>query len=113
MQAPLHEGLFYSLSISTYLCVMAKFFLRKKIGDRVANGHPWVFGNELGDSEGTAEPGDIVDVFSYNGSFIGKGYINPASQIRIRLLTRDKNEVIDDQFFYKRIKDAWEYRKLL
>jgi 23S rRNA (cytosine1962-C5)-methyltransferase len=92
---------------------MAKFFLRKKIGDRVVNGHPWIFGNELGDTEGTAEPGDIVEVYSYNGSFVGKGYINPASQIRIRLLTRDKNEVIDDQFFYKRISEAWEYRKLL
>jgi 23S rRNA (cytosine1962-C5)-methyltransferase len=90
---------------------MAKFFLRKKIGDRVVNGHPWIFENELGDSEGTAEAGDIVEVYSYNGSFIGKGYINPASQIRIRLLTRDKSEVIDDQFFYRRIKEAWEYRQ--
>jgi 23S rRNA (cytosine1962-C5)-methyltransferase len=90
---------------------MAKFFLRKKIGDRVVNGHPWIFGNELGDSEGVAEAGDIVEVYSYNGSFVGKGYINPASQIRIRLLTRDKDEVIDDQFFYKRIREAWEYRK--
>jgi 23S rRNA (cytosine1962-C5)-methyltransferase len=92
---------------------MAKFFLRKKIGDRVVNGHPWIFGNELGDSEGTAEPGDIVEVYSYNGSFVGKGYINPASQIRIRLLTRNKNEVIDAQFFYNRINEAWEYRKHL
>jgi 23S rRNA (cytosine1962-C5)-methyltransferase len=92
---------------------MAKFFLRKKIGDRVVNGHPWIFGNELGDSEGAAEPGDVVEVYSYNGSFVGKGYINPASQIRIRLLTRNKSEVIDDQFFFNRINEAWEYRKLL
>lgn len=90
---------------------MAKFFLRKKIGDRVINGHPWIFANELGDSEGTAAPGDIVDVFSYNGSFVGKGYINPASQIRIRLISRDKDEVVDDQFFFNRIKEAWAYRR--
>lgn len=90
---------------------MAKFFLRKKAGDRVVNGHPWIFANELGDSEGTAEPGDIVDVYSYNGSFVGKGYINPASQIRIRLLTRKKDEQVNDEFFYNRIKEAWEYRK--
>jgi len=88
-----------------------KCFLRKKIGERVINGHPWIFGNELGDSEGTAEPGDIVEVYSYGGSFVGKGYYNPASQIRVRLLTRDKNEVIDDQFFFNKINDAWEYRK--
>ena len=90
---------------------MAKYFLRKRIGDRVINGHPWIFGNELGDSEGESEPGDIVEVYSYNGSFVGKGYINPASQIRIRLLTREKNEEINDQFFYNRIREAWEYRK--
>jgi 23S rRNA (cytosine1962-C5)-methyltransferase len=92
---------------------MAKFFLKKKIGDRVVNGHPWIFGNELGDSEGNAEPGDIVEVYSSNGSFVGKGYVNPASQIRIRLLTRDKSETIDDRFFYRRIKDAWQYRQQL
>lgn len=90
---------------------MAKFFLRKKVGDRVVNGHPWIFGNELGDVDGEAKAGDIVEVYSYNGSFIGKGYFNPASQIAIRLVTRDKNETVDDQFFYKRIKEAWEYRQ--
>ena len=90
---------------------MAKFFLRKKIGDRVISGHPWIFANELGDSEGEAAPGDIVEVYSYGGSFVGKGYINPASQIRIRLLTRNKEEVIDDTFFHNRILDAWKYRQ--
>src|SRR5690606_36494332 len=64
-----------------------------------------------GDNEGDYEAGDIVEVYSYNGSFVGKGYINPASQIRIRLLTREKDEQIDDGFFLKRIREAWEYRK--
>lgn len=90
---------------------MAKFFLRKKIGDRVINGHPWIFANELGDSEGDYEPGDIVEVYSYNGSFVGKGYINPASQIRIRMLTREKQEEINADFFHKRIQEAWTYRQ--
>jgi len=90
---------------------MAKFFLRKKIGDRVINGHPWIFANELGDSEGEYEPGDIVEVYSSNGSFVGKGYVNPASQIRIRLVTRDKEETVDEQFFYRRIAEAWQYRQ--
>lgn len=90
---------------------MAKFFLRKKIGDRILLGHPWIFATEIGDSEGDYEAGDIVDVYSYGGSFVGKGYVNPASQIRIRLLTRDKNEVIDAQFFHRRIAEAWAYRQ--
>jgi 23S rRNA (cytosine1962-C5)-methyltransferase len=90
---------------------MAKFFLRKKIGDRILLGHPWIFATELGDSDGEYNPGDIVEVYSYGGSFVGKGYVNPASQIRIRLLTRDKNEQIDEHFFHRRIADAWAYRQ--
>lgn len=90
---------------------MAKFFLRKKVGDRVINGHPWIFANELGDSDGDYTAGDIVEVYSYNGSFIGKGYVNPASQIRIRLISRDKDEQIDASFFQRRIQEAWEYRQ--
>lgn len=92
---------------------MAKFFLRKKISDRVVNGHPWIFANELGDHEGSYEAGDMVEVYSSNGSFVGKGYVNDASQIRIRLVSRDRNELIDDQFFLRRIREAWEYRKQL
>src|SRR5690606_24825040 len=92
---------------------MAKFFFRKKAGDRVVNGHPWIFANELGDQEGDAAPGDIVSVFTYNGSFVGKGYYNPTSQIRIRILTRDQQEEINDVFFHKQISKAWEYRQRL
>ena len=108
----IHYSLF-SIRYSLVLRLMAKFFLRKKVGDRVVNGHPWIFDNELGDQDGEAVAGDIVEVYSYNGSFIGKGYYNPASQITIRLITRDKEEVVDDQFFYNRIKQAWEYRQQL
>lgn len=89
----------------------AKYFLRKKISDRVISGHPWIFANELGDHDGEAEPGDIVEVYSSNGSFVGRGYINPASQIRIRLLTRKTSEVVNADFFKRRIQTAWDYRK--
>ncbi|MFM6945227.1 MAG: class I SAM-dependent rRNA methyltransferase [Bacteroidota bacterium] len=92
---------------------MAKFYLRKKIGDRVVNGHPWIFANELGDSEGDYKAGDIVDVHSSNGTYIGSGYINPSSLIRIRILTRNKQEPINEAFFYNKLVAAWEYRKQL
>src|SRR5690554_952764 len=92
---------------------MAKIFLRKKITDRIANGHPWIFDNEIGDEEGHYKPADIISVFSSNGSFIGKGYINPYSKIRIRLLTRNESEEINKGFFRKKIIQAWELRKKL
>lgn len=92
---------------------MQQVFLRRKISPRVANGHPWIFNNEVDKVEGNVEPGDIVEVYSHDKKFIGKGYINPKSQILVRLLTRDKNDVIDEAFFLKRISQCWAYRQQL
>jgi len=90
---------------------MTNIILNKKISSRVLNGHPWIFANEVNDANVPATPGEIVEVFTHDKKFIGKGYINPKSQILVRLLTRDKNIEIDDDFFYRNILRAWEYRK--
>ncbi|GAA3922427.1 methyltransferase domain-containing protein [Chitinophaga oryziterrae] len=92
---------------------MTKVFLKKKIQNRVLQGHPWIFGNEVGQIDGDVNAGDIVDVFTHQGFFVGRGYINPQSQILVRLLTRDKDETIDEQFFYRRLLKAWKYRQQL
>jgi len=92
---------------------MNKVRLKKRIGQRVINGHPWIFANEVQEVSGNIEAGEIVLVETADGKFLGQGYINPKSQILVRLLTRKKDEVIDDQFFLERIKKAWEYRKKL
>ena len=92
---------------------MNKVRLKKRIGQRVINGHPWIFANEVQEVSGKIEAGEIVLVETADGKFMGQGYINPKSQILVRLLTRKKDEVIDDQFFLDRIKNAWEYRKKL
>ena len=92
---------------------MIPVILKKRIGLRVENGHPWIFGNEIAETEETVKPGDIVTVFNGHKKFIGKGFINPKSQIAIRLLTRNENEVIDDRFIRQRIEAAWTYRKKL
>jgi 23S rRNA (cytosine1962-C5)-methyltransferase len=92
---------------------MTKAYLRKKISTRVANGHPWIFGNEINNIEGDATAGNIAEVYTHDKKFMGKGYLNPQSQIQVRLLTRDKNETIDESFFYKRLLQAWTYRQQL
>ncbi len=89
---------------------MTKVYLRKKIAPRIANGHPWIYGNEVDHITGPVEAGDIVDVYYGEDKFAGRGYINPKSQIIIRLLTR-KPETIDDTFFHTRILQAWQYRQ--
>jgi 23S rRNA (cytosine1962-C5)-methyltransferase len=86
-------------------------FLKKKISNRIKNGHPWVFVNEIDKVEGDPKGGEIAELYSHNKKFIGRGYINPRSQIVMRLLTREKKEEINDDFFYNRIKQCWDYRK--
>lgn len=78
---------------------------------RVAGGHPWIYRTEVESTGGDFQPGDIVDVVDFRGKFLGRGYINPASQILVRIMTRDRNEEINRNFFYKRLKAAWEYRQ--
>jgi 23S rRNA (cytosine1962-C5)-methyltransferase len=92
---------------------MANVFLNKKISQRVPNGHPWIFNNEVREIAAESKAGDIVDVYTHDKKFLGKGYLNPKSQIVIRLLTRDKNAVIDEAFFHDRILQAWQYRQQL
>ena len=93
---------------------MKSIFLNKKISRRVENGHPWIFGNEVNTGkalDAAAKAGEIVNVYTHDKKFIGRGYINPQSQIMVRLLTRDKDEIIDEQFFVNRIQQAWAYRQ--
>ena len=91
---------------------MTKVYLNKKINPRIALGHPWIYNNEVDRIAGPIEPGDIVEVYFFDGQLAGRGYINSNSQIIIRLLTR-KREEIDAAFFHKKIKDAWDYRQKL
>ena len=91
---------------------MAKAFLRKTRESRVHSGHPWVFLSDIEKVEGEFENGDVVDVCSWRGTFLGKAFYNPKSQIVLRMLTTH-DEPINEEFWAKRVRDAWEYRKLL
>src|SRR5882757_6484407 len=113
---PRRRGCSYLHLVSAQLTTfapMTKVVLNKKISNRVENGHPWIFANEVNTVEGAPEGGDIVDVFTHDKKFIGRGYINPKSQIIVRLLTRNKNEQVNDDFFYNRLLQAWHYKSRL
>lgn len=90
-----------------------KVILKRRISNRVLNGHPWIFANEVHEIEGNAEPGAIADVFTIDKKFLGRGYMNPRSQILVRLLTRNRNQEINAEFFYQEILKAWNYRQKL
>lgn len=88
---------------------MPHLFLRKKLTDRIANGHPWVFQNEIGELDTPVEPGSILSVYSSSGSFIGQGYYNPQSKIVLRFLSWDE-QPINQAFVTRRLREAWERR---
>jgi len=92
---------------------MNKVYLKRKISRRIADGHPWIFNNEVEKIEGEVDGGETVDVFTHDNKFVGRGYINPKSQILVRLLTRQKGEKINEAFFLTRIEECWKYRKTL
>ena len=90
---------------------MAVATLKKGEGRTLKAGGLWVFDNEIESVMGDFEDGDIVVVHDYDGYGMGRGYINRHSKIRIRMLTRNKDQEIDAAFLKMRVKEAWEYRK--
>ena len=89
---------------------MAKAFLVKGKEKRTEYGHPWIYRSDIQNVEGSYNPGDIVDIYNSRNKFLGRGYINLKSQIAIRIMTYEHEEV-NYGFLYNRIKSAWEYRQ--
>ena len=91
---------------------MVKCYLKRTRDSRVRSGHPWIFRSDIERVEGAFTPGDVAEVRSANGTFLGRAFYNPNSQISLRMLTQH-DESIDGDFFLKRVQEAWAYRKLL
>ena len=85
--------------------------LKKGEGRLLKAGGMWIYDNEIAGTRGAYENGEIVRVEDFDGYPMGKGYINDHSKIRIRMMTRKKDTVIDEAFLEMRLRDAWEYRK--
>ena len=85
--------------------------LKKGEGRTIKAGGAWVYDNEIASIMGHFTNGDIVEVHDFDGYKMGRGFINQNSKIRVRMLTRNPETVIDDEFLRMRVKNAWEYRK--
>lgn len=90
-----------------------KVILNNRISDRIMRGHPWIYNNEIASVAKGTKDGAIVDVYNAKSNFIGRGYYNSASQIQVRLLTRDVSEEINAEFFKHKIEACWAYRQKL
>mgnify|MGYP000005239584 FL=1 len=77
----------------------------------LVGGHPWVYEGEVTGSSGPVSDGQLVDVISRRGSWLGCGFFNSRSRIRVRVLSRNPNDRFDRAFWRRRIQYAWDYRK--
>lgn len=84
-------------------------YLKKGEEKRIIAGHSWVYANEVFKIEGKDKNGALASVYSFDGRFIGKGYINHASKILMRVFIRG-NETDDEAFYFERLKTANDYR---
>lgn len=74
-------------------------------------GHPWIYGDEILSGTDGLENGCIADVFSQKGAYLGTGFFSAHSKIKIRILSRNANDKIDEDFFLRRIQYALRYRR--
>jgi 23S rRNA (cytosine1962-C5)-methyltransferase len=85
--------------------------LKKGEGRSLKAGGLWIYDNEIAEVRGGFADGDIISVEDFDGYFLGYGFINSASKIRIRMLSRRKEKRITPAFLEDRVRTAWEYRK--
>ena len=89
-----------------------KIYLKKGEEKRIVAGHSWVYANEVARIEGKDKNGSLASVYAHDGRFIGKGYINHASKILVRIFIR--GDGVDDKDFYlSALKNADGYRRRL
>jgi len=82
-----------------------KIILKRGKEKPLLRGHPWVFSGAVAKVEGEVSPGDVGEVYSMDGQFLGIGHVNPHSQIIVRLLTRKKGP-LEKHFFEERLLRA-------
>ena len=88
-----------------------KIYITPK-GERAArSGHPWVYADEITNIEGTYTNGDLVDVVTGKGKYLGTGFINDNSKIRVRIISTNTNDKFDAAFWQRRLQYAIDYRR--
>lgn len=88
------------------------YIVSKKAEASILAGHPWVYENDIVQSpELPPENGSLVDAVGPKGAYLGTGFLSLASKIRIRLVSRNANDIFDQAFWRRRVQYAWDYRK--
>lgn len=88
-----------------------KIYITPKGGKALRGGHPWVYSDEITDIDGAVENGGLADVYSAKNRFLGTGFYNDNSKIRVRIISRNANDKFDRAFWGRRIRYALDYRR--
>ncbi len=91
---------------------MTKIIVKKDKEQKILNFYPNVYKDEVREIIGNFKNGDIVDVCNSEMKFLARGYITEGTSALVRVLTT-KDEKIDKEFIYNRIKQAYDKRKNL
>lgn len=94
------------------MITLPTLIVRSKALQRIRTGHPWIYANELARMPKHWEPGQLVNLKTETGAWIGRGYYNSNSVIAVRLLTRE-DVSIDETFFDQKIQNAQALRERL
>lgn len=88
-----------------------KIFVTAKAEASIRRGHPWVYHTEITEIQGDCTDGYLADVLTQKGRYLGTGYFNSHSKIRVRMISTNSNDRFDQAFYERRLRYAWEYRK--
>lgn len=91
---------------------MAKVILISGKEKKIVNFYPNVFKDEVKTIVGDIKNGDVVDVCSADGAFVGRGYVTDSTSAFVRVLTT-KDEKIDKNFILEKIRRAYKKREHL
>lgn len=83
----------------------------EKAARSLRSGHPWVYDAEVTDCKGPCGNGSIVEVQTKAGKWLGTGFYNEHSKIRVRIVSFNRNDTIDDAFWERRLRYAVDYRR--
>lgn len=92
---------------------MLNVILNKNEEKEKLEGFPWIYNNEINSFEGEIQNGEVVKVLTYEHKFLCYGFLNTNSKIMVRILSLDESDVINKEFFEKRIKFAIKHRENL
>lgn len=88
-----------------------QIFVTSKAEASIRRGHPWVYHTEITDIQGSCTDGSLADVLTQKGRYLGTGFFNSHSKIRVRIISTNSNDRFDAAFYERRLRHAWEYRK--